>query len=269
MKIFEPIDINGMHLKNRIGMPPFLNMPGTPDNFTNDHTVKWFESRAKGGAGLVMTGTVIPMAPPPQSLNVLGIQGVGIYDDKFIPGFATIAKAVHSHGAKFGIQIGMGGPMTGVGPSVPPYPDEKSSTDDLFFVLAGIKIPAIELTIEQIELFEDALARAAARVKASGADCVELHCAHGGATLHCSFISPYYNRREDKYGGSWENRMRFPVETIQKIRKAVGNNFPIFVRISADQLVGKRVLLLKIPLILSYRRWRKLVSIVSTFHKET
>jgi 2,4-dienoyl-CoA reductase-like NADH-dependent reductase (Old Yellow Enzyme family)/NADPH-dependent 2,4-dienoyl-CoA reductase/sulfur reductase-like enzyme len=240
MKIFEAIEIRGMHLKNRIGMPPFLNMPAGEGFFSNDYTVKWFESRAKGGAGLVMTGTVMPVEPASQGINVLGVQGIGIYDDKFIPGFAKIARAVHAHGAKFGVQIGMGGPMTGIGPSMPPYPDEKDATDDLFIVLSGFKMPVVEMTIEQIEMIEDAIAKAAARAREAGVDCVELHCAHGGATLHCSFISPYYNHRKDKYGGSWENRLRFPVETIQKMRKAVGNDFPIFARVSADQLVGPK-----------------------------
>ncbi len=240
MKIFEPINIKGMHLKNRIGMPPFLNMPAGDGNFINDHTLRWFEARAQGGAGLIMTGTVVPVKPPPQAQSILGTQGIGIYDDKFIPGFNRIAKALHAHGSKFGVQLGMGGPMTGTAPSLPPYPDEKNATDELFNILAGFKMPIIEFSIEQIELIENAIAQAAARAKAAGVDCVELHCAHGGATLHCSFISPYYNRRVDKYGGSWENRLRFPVETIQKMRKAVGNDFPILVRISADQLVGKR-----------------------------
>jgi len=244
MKIFEPIDIKGMHLKNRIGMPPFLNMPADEENFINDETVRWFEARAEGGAGLVMTGTVMPVEPSSQA-RLLGIRGVGIYDDKFIPGFARVAKALHAHGASFGVQMGMGGPMAGMSPSLPPYPDEESATDELFFVLMGFRMPIVEISLEQIELFKDAIAQAAARAKAAGADCVELHCAHGGATLNCSFISPYYNRREDKYGGSWENRLRFPVETIQKMRKAVGDDFPIFVRISADQLLGKRGITLK------------------------
>jgi 2,4-dienoyl-CoA reductase-like NADH-dependent reductase (Old Yellow Enzyme family)/thioredoxin reductase len=239
MKIFEPIDIKGMHLKNRIGMPPFLNMPADEENFINDETVRWFEARAEGGAGLVMTGNVMPVEPPSQA-RLLGFGGVGIYDDKFIPGFARMAQAVHAHGASFGVQMGMGGPMAGVGPSLPPYPDEESATDELFFVLMGFKMPIVEISVEQIESIQDAIAQSAARAKEAGADCVELHCAHGGATMLCSFISPYYNRREDKYGGSWENRLRFPVETIQKMRKAVGNDFPILVRISADQLVGKR-----------------------------
>ena len=244
MKIFEPIDIKGMHLKNRIGMPPFLNMPADEENFINDETVHWFEARAEGGAGLIMTGTVMPVEPSSQA-RLLGIRGVGIYDDKFIPGFARVAKALHAHGASFGVQMGMGGPMAGMSPSLPPYPDEESATDELFFVLMGFRMPIVEISLEQIELFKDAIAQAAARAKAAGADCVELHCAHGGATLNCSFISPYYNRREDKYGGSWENRLRFPVETIQKMRKAVGDDFPIFVRISADQLLGKRGITLK------------------------
>lgn len=244
MKIFEPIDIKGMHLKNRIGMAPFLNMPADEENFINDQTVRWFEARAEGGTGLVMTGTVMPVAPSDQARQ-LGFGGVGIYDDKFIPGFARVAKALHAHGASFGVQMGMGGPMAGMSPSPPPYPDEESATDELFFVLAGFRMPIVEISLEQIELFKDAIAQAAARAKAAGADCVELHCAHGGATLNCSFISPYYNRREDKYGGSWENRLRFPVETIQKMRKALGDDFPILVRISADQLLGKRGITLK------------------------
>jgi 2,4-dienoyl-CoA reductase-like NADH-dependent reductase (Old Yellow Enzyme family)/thioredoxin reductase len=240
MKIFDPIEIKGMRLKNRIGMPPFLNMPGAEGNFIDDLTIRWFEARAKGGAGLLMTGTVMPVAPPPQARSLLGFRGVGIYDDKFIPGFAKLAKALHAHGGKLGVQIGMGGPMGGTGPSLPPYPDEGHATDELFFVMMGVRTPVREISVEEIELIENAIAQAAARAKAAGADCVELHCAHGGATLHCSFISPYYNRREDKYGGSWENRLRFPVETVKKMREAVGKDFPILVRLSADHRTGSR-----------------------------
>jgi 2,4-dienoyl-CoA reductase-like NADH-dependent reductase (Old Yellow Enzyme family)/thioredoxin reductase len=182
----------------------------------------------------------MPVAPLPQAQSLLGFRGIGIYDDKFIQGFAKLAKALHAHGGKLGVQIGMGGPMGGTGPSLPPYPDERHATDELFFVMMGVRTPVRELSVEEIELIENAIAQAAARAKAAGADCVELHCAHGGATLHCSFISPYYNRREDKYGGSWENRLRFPIETIQKMREAVGKDFPILVRLSGDHRTGSR-----------------------------
>ncbi len=80
---------------------------------------------------------------------------------------------------------------------------------------------------------------AAKALKEAGVDCVELHCAHGGATLYCAFISPFYNRREDEYGGSWENRLRFPVETLKNMRAAVGPDYPILARIDADELLGE------------------------------
>jgi 2,4-dienoyl-CoA reductase-like NADH-dependent reductase (Old Yellow Enzyme family)/thioredoxin reductase len=241
MKVFEPIEIKGMKLKNRIGLPPMLNMPAGDEGFVNDKTIRWFEERAKGGAGLVMTGTVIASPPAPGAGTGLlaTIRGVGLYDDKFISGFTKIAEAVHSHGAKLGVQIGSGGAMVGTAPSLPPYPDERHATDELFFVLLGVRVPIRELSIEELEQIEDDIAAAAGRAKAAGADCVELHCGHTGATLHGSFISPFYNRRTDKYGGSYEGRLRLPVETIQKMRKVVGKDYPILVRISGDEFLGK------------------------------
>ncbi|MDP2918811.1 MAG: FAD-dependent oxidoreductase [Dehalococcoidia bacterium] len=242
MKILEPIQIKNMKLKNRIGLPSLLNMPGADDSSINDLTIRWFESRAKGGAGLIMTGSVASSAPgiPVQTRIVRGA-GIALYDDRFIPGFARLAKVLHSYGAMLGVQMGIvGGVMGGRGPSPPPYPDEQNRTDDLFFVMSGVRIPWTEVTIEQIERSQNDIAAAAARAKAAGVDAVELHCAHGGATGGCSFISPYYNHRTDKYGGSWENRLRYAVETIQKIRQAVGDDFPVFVRLSTDQLLGNR-----------------------------
>ncbi len=241
-KIFEPFEINGMVLKNRLGFPPFLNMPAEEDCTTNDQTVRWFEDRAKGGAGLVMTGAVV-VGPEPDynMLKMLGMTRVGLFDDKFIPGFKRIADAVHAHGAKFGVQMeGLGGPLAGKGPSLPPYPDAETETDDFLKIMFNWEVPVVEVTIEDIEAIKISFAEAAARAKKAGADCVELHCAHGGATLNCSFISPYYNRRTDQYGGSWENRLRLSTEIIQGIRKAVGDDFPILARIDSDQLVGEK-----------------------------
>ncbi len=230
-KVFEPIEINGMKLKNRIGFAPLLNMPRAEDWSPNDLTAKWFEERAKGGTGLVMTGTFLPVHP-------------------LMPGgeerFAKVAEAVHKHGAKLGVQIGAGGPMGGTGPSLMPYPDERHPKDSIFQVMTGDISPnpevkeVVQFTIEEIEQYENAFASAALALKNAGVDCVELHCAHGGATLYCSFISPFYNRRKDNYGGSWANRLLFPTETIKKMREAVGKDYPLFARISANELLGKR-----------------------------
>jgi 2,4-dienoyl-CoA reductase-like NADH-dependent reductase (Old Yellow Enzyme family)/putative sterol carrier protein/thioredoxin reductase len=157
-----------------------------------------------------------------------------------------MAEAVHAHGAKFGVQLeGLGGVMAGFGPSLPPYPDPENPTSDMLKIHFGFDMPVNEITIEQIEEVKQCFADAAARAKRAGCDCVELHCAHGGATLNCSFISPYYNRRTDQYGGNWENRLRLSTEIIQKMRAAVGPDFPILVRIDSDQLLGDKGITLK------------------------
>jgi len=232
-KILEPIEINGMRLKNRLALAPLLNMPRN-DDCPDEKTVRWFEERAKGGLGLLMTGALIPVKPP----FPLGM--MGLYSDEHMEAFSKVVDAVHAHGAKIGVQLAMPGPLGGAAPSPGPYPDAENPTMSPLKIFMNFEAPTAELTVEQIRQAEDGFAEAAARTKRSGADCVELHCAHGGATLHCSFISPYYNRRTDEYGGSWENRLRFPVETLRKMREAVGDDFPILVRLSADQLLGDR-----------------------------
>ena len=237
MKVFEPLNVNGMVIPNRLGLSSLLNNPVGEDGGPNDISVKWFEARAQGGVGLVLTGAVQPIA---NAMPIFRRMSLALYDDMFIPGFAKMADAVHKHGGKFGVQIAAGGPMTGAGPSLPPYPDPVHATITVGESTGGGVMPVRELTIEDLARITDAFAACALRVKKSGADCVELHATHGGASLLCAFISPYYNRREDKYGGSWENRVRLAVETTEKVRKAVGKDFPVLIRLCGDQLVGNR-----------------------------
>ncbi len=230
--IFEPLQIKSMRLPNRIGLAPLLNMPGVWTSFAiTDETIAWFEARARGGAGLIMTGS---FAPP-----MFAIPGLK-------EGFARLAEVIHSHGACLGVQIVAGGPLTGTGPSLPPYPNEldaKQAIMDLLKMDGGVLPAPAEphaLSASEIEGHVQAFADTTAILKEAGVDCVELHCAHGGATLCCSFISPFYNRREDEYGGSWENRLRFPTDTLRKMREAVGEDYPLLVRISADELLGDK-----------------------------
>lgn len=229
--LFEPITIGNMTLKNRIGLAPLLNMPDVFTTFTiTDRTIKWFEERAKGGAGLVMTGTFVP--------DLLAVPGN-------MEQFAKLAKVVHGYGAKLGVQIGAGGVLGGVGPSPMPYPDERHPKQSIFQYMTGELsfMPGIEtinvIPKEEIERLKGVFPQAAKALKEAGVDCVELHCAHGGATLYCAFISPFYNRREDEYGGNWENRLRFPVETLKNMRAAVGPDYPILARIDANELLGE------------------------------
>ena len=237
MKVFQPIHIKRMRLKNRLGLPSMLNNPVGEDGAVTDVSIRWFEERAKGGAALIMTGAIKAIDPGVPMIRSLGYS---LYDDRFTDGFAKMAKAVQSHGACLGVQIAQGGPMLGMSPSPPPYPDEAHVTQTVAVALGQPPIPIQDLTVEQIVQLEDAIALASARCKQAGCDCVELLCTHGGASLYSSFISPYYNRRTDAYGGDWEGRMRMPVETIRKMREAVGDEYPILVRICGDQLLGDR-----------------------------
>lgn len=240
-KIFEPIEIKGMKLKNRIGWPAWLLMPVGKGGFVSDETIDWFVKRAKGGLGFIMSGT-ISCLPPPADLAAVGIEAatyLTLEDDKFIPGWAKLVDVIHSYGVKIGAQFAAPGPMLGVGPSPTPYPNEAHPMLGQFDIAAGKINPAKEVTIAELKIFELAIAAACGRAKAAGFDCVELHCAHGGANLHGSMASPFYNRRTDEYGGSWENRLRFHVETITEIRKAVGDDYPILARVTGDDLAGK------------------------------
>jgi len=245
-KLLEPIEIKGMRLKNRLGFAPMANKPLGEDGSVTDLTIRWYEERAKGGVGFVMTGA-FGVTPPRGSRRELPATadrtrrgGATLYDDSYIPGFAKLAKAIHAHDVKLGIQIVGPGPISGQGPSAPPYPDGMHATYGGRDITAGQIVPNEVLTIEQIEQYQQDLVAATARAKAAGVDCVELHLAHTSANLVSSFVSPFFNRRTDKYGGDWAGRLRLPIETIKKMREVVGQDYPIFVRITADELLGKR-----------------------------
>ncbi|MDY6834881.1 MAG: NAD(P)/FAD-dependent oxidoreductase [Chloroflexota bacterium] len=250
-KLEEPIKIKNMELKNRIAFAPFLNMPSGEEGTITETTIRWFAERAKGETGFIMTGTINPsrsvydMLAPLAAMSPLGM-GPTLHDDKYIPGYVQLAEAMHAYGTKIGIQIALPGPMAMMGPSPSPFPTPDNPKMDLIEALmGGMSMGAREVSVEELEQWGDDLAATAARAKSAGIDCVELHCAHGSATLCCAFISPFCNRRTDKYGGDWESRLRFPLEALQKMRKAVGEDYPIMVRISADELLGDLGITLK------------------------
>jgi 2,4-dienoyl-CoA reductase-like NADH-dependent reductase (Old Yellow Enzyme family)/thioredoxin reductase len=242
MKILEPIEIKSMSLKNRIGLPSLVNMPGGDDGYISDLTIRWYEERAKGGAGLIVTGAVVVTPPTPEALERRRQMGmtkwVGVTHDDYITGWAKLAGVIHSYGAKLGVQTVALGPQSGFGPSPFPYPDEthpKLSAQEL----RGMPVNVHELTHEEIEKAKQDTAAVARRIKEAGVDCIELHLAHGGANLYAAWVSPFYNRRNDEYGGDWKRRLRFPVETIRLMRQTVGDDYPILVRIGSNELMGK------------------------------
>ncbi len=234
-KILEPIQIKNMEIKNRIGFPPFLGNPHGPKCEVNDDTIKWFELRANGGVGFAVTGTINPlpeafeemMKTPP----MLFPHPLTFHDDSYMPGYQKLTTAIRQTGMKIGAQIGAGGATKGASPS--PF-----GKMNFFEAIYGGDIAAQAYTVEELEEIKQLCVKTAVRCKTAGFDFIELHTAHGYVSLWGGFMSPFTNTRTDKYGGSWENRLRFPAETIQAIRQAVGKDYPIFIRVSADELFG-------------------------------
>ena len=235
-----------MEIKNRWGYPAMLTLSSDKKGAPSDRTYRAYEQKARGGVGLI-TYEATSVAP-----DYLGGSGAAyIGKDDTIPAYRKMTDLVHKYGTKIGMQLADGGLISyvlsllfnvdvePVGPSkvdllhatsayeimVPTYAMEVKKS--------GAEIRALE--IEEIKQFEDRFAAGAKRAIQAGFDFIEVHSAHG--TLHGYFLAPYSNIRTDEYGGSIENKCRFLVETVEKIRKNIGEKPPILVRISADELV--------------------------------
>ena len=221
-KLFEPIRIGTMEVKNRIVLPPLFCGFGTEDGYVSQRLIDYYEARAKGGAGLIIIEITAPYAPGRAYRTQLMIS-----DDKYIPECKKLTDAVHKHGAKIAVQLHHGGRaiftnQTGnpvVGPS--PVP-----------IMGTNEIPH-KLTVEEIAEITRAFADGATRARQAGFDGVEVHGAH--QYLISSFLSAATNTRTDQYGGSLENRARFLIEVIKAIKETAGADFPVWTRLSATE----------------------------------
>lgn len=220
----SPIAIGTMRLKNRMVMPPMVTNYAYEDGSVTGRLRAYHAERAKGGVGLI----IVEASYVHQSGKGFRNQ-VGIYSDRLIPGLRSLVDTVHAHGAKIAIQLYHAGRQTKssvtgcpiVAPSPIPDPTEPETPK--------------ELTKDEIAELVRAFGEAARRAKAAGFDAVEIHGAHG--YLINEFLSPYSNKRTDEYGGPLENRMRFPLEVVRAVREAVGPEFPVMYRMSADEKV--------------------------------
>lgn len=222
--LFSSITINGMTLKNRAVMPPMGTGYGNTDGTISDRLLSYLSRRAQGGTGLIIT-EVCAVVPRGKGFP----NEIGVWSDEFIPGLARIPEAMHRYGAKAALQLHHAGRETfeAAAGAMPEAPSAIPS------VILGQ--PSEAMSLERIAEVIDAFARAAGRARQAGFDAVELHGAHG--YLLNQFLSPFSNKREDQYGGSDENRMRFILEIITAVRKVVGRDFPVWIRVSADELV--------------------------------
>lgn len=201
-------------------------------NFASDtggvtvEMVSYYSERARGGAGLIIVENSVVDYP----LGWNGATQLRVDSDRFVPGLFTLTESLHDAGALAAIQINHAGgtanvKTTGglqpVGPSAIPMGRYK-------------RVPRA-LTVEEIEVVVRKFADAAVLAKRAGFDAVEIHGGHG--YLVHQFMSPLTNKRTDEYGGGLEGRLRFALEVVSRVREAVGPEFPIMFRISADEFV--------------------------------
>jgi 2,4-dienoyl-CoA reductase-like NADH-dependent reductase (Old Yellow Enzyme family)/ribulose 1,5-bisphosphate synthetase/thiazole synthase len=222
--LFSPITINSMTLKNRAVMPPMGTGYGNVDSTVSDRLVAYLARRAQGGTGLIIT-EICAVDPRGKGFP----NEIGVWNDEFIPGLARIPEALHRYGTKAALQLHHAGRETfeAVTGAIPEAPSAVPS------VIHGQ--PCEAMSLKRVAEVIEAFATAAGRARQAGFDAVELHGAHG--YLLNQFLSPFSNKREDQYGGSDENRMRFVLEIILAVRKVVGKDFPLWIRVSADELV--------------------------------
>ena len=222
--LFSPGKIGKLELKNRIcNSAHVLNYASLEGEITQRY-IDYEEERAKNGAALlILEGAYI------HTDRQDFIRQVGIYDDKLIPQMRKMAEAVHKYGTKIGMQIFHPGRQgdtrfSGVpveAPSPIPCP--------------VLQNPPVEMTVERIKEVVKLFGQAARRIKEASFDVVELAGSHG--YLINEFLSPYSNKRTDQYGGNAENRARFALEIIKEVRKQVGSDFVVGMRISGDEFV--------------------------------
>jgi len=224
-KLLEPIKIGTVSLRNRIVIPPMESRLSRPDGSVTRAMIDYYAERAKGGAGaIIVENTFVDDKESRSSLS-----SSGLYSDHLIAGKSELAEAIKANGAVALIQLGHGGR------ECHPEATRRQPVAPSAVPCEIIGVVPREMTIDKIEEVQNAFAEAARRAKQAGFDGVEIHGAHG--YLICSFLSPYTNKRTDKYGGSLKNRALFPLEVISKVREKVGNNFIVGYRMSADEYV--------------------------------
>jgi dimethylglycine catabolism A len=241
-KLFEPIQIGKVTIRNRIAMAPMVT--AYPDRgYVSEQQMAYYAARARGGVGLIITEHVLASkwAEDTCSLNVMGL-----YDLSHMQGLAELADTIHTFGARAFIQMnpGLGAQGSSFRKGVPPSgpstvgyktkPETVAKNVDFAMYMTG-ETPR-EMSIEEIEREQDSFAGAAMMARMVGFDGLEIHAAHG-FLIH-DFVSPRFNKRTDRYGGSLENRMRFLVELVRKTRAAVGSDMVIGVRMSAHEPEG-------------------------------
>ncbi|MBS0490932.1 MAG: NADH:flavin oxidoreductase [Proteobacteria bacterium] len=217
--LFTPLSFqHGPAMKNRFMLAPLTNTQSHPDGTLSDDEFAWLTYRAEGGFGLTMT-----CAAHVQAIGQ-GFPGqLGVFGDQHLPGLTRLAAAIKAKGSIAALQLHHAGnrsPQELIG-QAPVCPSDDPETG------------ARALTLAEVEQLREDFIAAAVRAEKAGFDGVEIHGAHG--YVLCQFLSPTLNRREDRYGGSPENRARLVFEIIDGIRARCGANFQLGLRLSPER----------------------------------
>ncbi len=224
--LFQPIKIGPMQIENRIVVSAMGVGFGADENgCPTDQLIEFIAERAKGRPGMMVSGAsyVHPSGIPHPSYRM---ESVYLWDDRVLPQLEKLVKAVHQYDVKFGAQINHAGLSL--------LPDPAYCPSDLpVFSMMGMKVK--EITKDDIEMFVDAFGSAAERCLKAGFDFIEIHSGHG--YLIESFLTPYFNRRTDEYGGSFENRIRFLLEVFREIKNRIGDGVPVGLKMNGDDFI--------------------------------
>lgn len=219
-KIFEPIQIGTMQVKNRLVVPAMVTHYCDDEGMATERFIAYHEAKAKGGWGLIITEDYRIVAEAGASPTL-----PGLYHDEQIASHRKLTDRIHQAGGKIVAQIYHAG-----------WDSKRALTGVKPVGVCAVKNQAMadmpeELSKEQIQEIITQFAECAKRVKAAGFDGVEIHGAHG--YLLNQFFSPLLNSRSDEYGGDFQGRSRLPLEVTQAVRKAVGKDFPVLYRMTA------------------------------------
>ncbi len=228
-KLFQPGQIGLMRLKNRLIMAPMGTRYATETQAISERQIAFYAERAKGGVGLVMVESASV------DRKFAGqYQNVCIDNRRYVPGHSQLVEAVHYYDAKIAIQLFHPGRNTAT-PEFIELTEGKQPVAPSPVPVPGSNIIPRELSIKEIEELIEEFAAAAERAVKAGYDAIEVHGAHGH--LINQFMSPRVNQRKDIYGGSAENRIRFAVEIIKRIKARTAGAIPVIFRFTAEETI--------------------------------
>lgn len=219
--MFRPGKIGKLTIKNRILMASMANGLLDADGNITQRAIDYYEARAKGGVGLIITGATLVSRDIEYDPGIPGLWGM-LDSDIYLEKYHQLAETIHKYGTKIAVQL-----LPACGYFAPPDVIKVTGAIGASSqpCMADPTIISRELTIDEIEKLTRAMAYSAKLVKEAGIDAIEIN-GHAGYILD-EFMTPIWNNRTDKYGGSLENRVRFPFEVIQAIKQEVGKEFPL------------------------------------------